>query len=569
MRLFKKFKSLGIIIVIFTLTLILSSCENSLQINGITVNTTINKDGSVKMDEKISFHYSDGKEPITKNIFFPDGSEVKDLVVSDNKGDIYKQVTSYSEGEVSKVYTKTSVDKNLVALEIYSPDEVEDETYDVTYTLANIATKYSDSAQFVWTYVGRSTDVSIGDVAVNINFEEKIDKDAIKVDLNGPLTKTVQVDDSGIKTYVNSFPTDTLYEVSVLFPNNYIENSSKISNDTIKDKVEKIEGQWKDYDNARITNKKIHNNLMIGIFLVSLLFILYFYMRFCRKKARVESFKLYKELPRETSPAVMRKFLSGRIRALDVVATAFDLVRRGHLIYLQDDYVFQGGQPFGGKGISHETFFMKFFLNTIGKKRKLIIREIEINKIDANESTKIQQDYDTWKNKVSSDKDKEFKFKDYSFKPLIIGSIFSITIILTTIISSLILNKFSALIFINIIVAIYIMYFAIIKRKKSIQEEVMRNRCACFKEFLKDKDSLLEELNKDISLAEKYLPYAISLGVHREFIDILKNNIQSKDILGFEKLTYLKLDNEYHFQGVSEVIDIIEKYLNDAFVPKK
>lgn len=85
-----------------------------------------------------------------------------------------------------------------------------------------------------------------------------------------------------------------------------------------------------------------------------------------------------------------------------------------------------------------------------------------------------------------------------------------------------------------------------------------------FKAYLKDKEALLEVLNNDISLAEKYLPYAITLGVHKEFLDILKNNIHNKDIQGFENLTYLKLNDEYYFQGISNVIDIIEGYLNDA-----
>lgn len=280
---FKALRKLAVIVAIFALTMVLSGCD-SLQINNLIVNTTINKDGSVKMEEKISFYFSDGKESISKNIYFPNGSGVKDLSVSDNKGGTYKLVSSISDNETSKVYTKTNTSSNLLTLEIYSPDDVEDETYNVTYTLANIAAKYKDSGHFVWTYVGKSTDVNLKNVSVNINFEENINKDEIQVDLNGPLNKNVQVDNNGIKTSVNNFPTNTLYEVSILFPNSYISQSSKVSEDTIKDKVQAIEDQWKAYDSARITNKKIHNYSMAGILAASILFLIFFYMKFRNSK---------------------------------------------------------------------------------------------------------------------------------------------------------------------------------------------------------------------------------------------------------------------------------------------
>lgn len=559
---FKVLRKLVIIAAIFILSMVLSGCD-SLQINNLIVNTTINKDGSVKMEEKISFHFSDGKESISKNIYFPNGSEVKDLSVSDNKGENYKLVSSISDSEISKVYTKTNTSSNLVTLEIYSPDDVEDETYDVTYTLANIATKYKDSGHFVWTYVGKSTDVSLGNVSVNINFEESINKDEIQVDLNGPLNKNVQVDNNGIKTSVNNFPTDTLYEASILFPNSYISKSSKVSEDTIKDKVQTIEDQWKAYDSARITNKKIHNNSMVGILVASILFLIFFYLKFCRGVLKEEGFKLYKELPMEYSPAVMRRFLNGRIKTIDVAATAFDLVRRGHLKYFQDIYTFKAAKPISSKGRFHEGFFITFFLNTIGKRRSLVVREIETKKINSTEAKKIREDYKGWKRKVDLDVKIGVKAKNSSKKPLIIAIIFSITIILVTLILSLVVHKSSPMILINIIVALYIIYFAIVKGKK-IDEDVLYNRYMGFKAFLKDKDALIEVVHNDISLAEKYLPYAITLGVHKEFLDILKNNIHNKNIQGFENLTYLKLNDEYYFQGVSNVIDIIEGYLNDA-----
>lgn len=564
MNKFRNLKKMGSVIALFILMTILSGCENSLKISNLTVNTTINEDGSVKMEEKIGFHFDDGKEAITKNIYFPDGSEVKDLVVSDTKGYIYKLVSSYAN-ETSKVYTKTSVDKNLIALEIYSPEDVADETYNVTYTLANIATKYKDSGHFVWTYVGKGTDVSLGDVNVNINFQGSFDKSQVQVNLNGPLVKNVQVDNSGIKTSVKNFPTDTLYEVSVLFPNSYISKSNKVSGDTIKDKVETIENKWKVYDDARITNKKIHNYSMIGIFIISILFIIYFYIKFCRKTSKDEGFKLYKDLPSQASPAVVRRLLKCRIRTIDVAATAFDLVRRGHLSYLQDMYTFKSAQPVTNKDNVHEAFFITFFLNTIGKKRSLSIREIETKSFESGEAKKIRENYKGWKRKIDIDLavDKELKLKSSSISPILISVLFSIIMILVTVILSLIVHKLSPMIVINILVQFFIIYFAV-RRSKKFNEESLYDRYMRFKAFLKDKEALLEVLNNDISIAEKYLPYAISLGVYKEFMDILKNNIHSKEILGFDKLTYLKIDDEYYFEGISKVIDIIEGYLNKA-----
>ncbi|MHC1682242.1 MAG: DUF2207 domain-containing protein [Clostridiaceae bacterium] len=565
MRVHNKFKKLILMIAILTLTIILSGCESSLKINRITINTTINKDGSVKMEESINFHYSEGKEPITKNIYFPDGSEVKNLVVSDSNGSEYKQVTNLNTStETSKVYTKITGNKNLIILEIYSPDNVEDETYNVTYTLANIATKYSDSGHFVWTYVGKSTDVNIGKVAVNVKFESEFDKGKVQVDLNGPLEKNVQVDGSGISTYVNNFPTNTLYEISVLFPNDYIAKSTKTSSETIKDKVATTEAEWAAYDNARSTNIKIYKYSMIGIFILLILFSVYFYYKYCRKGFTLDGFKIYKELPIETSPVLIKRFLNAKIGAVDVVATALDLLRRGYIEYSPYSSVFAGRKHLDGKIKSHERVFMNLFLNTLGKNRKFVVKDIETKKIDSVEAKKIQVDYTTWKRYIDSDKEKEFAFKNNNLNGLAKGFVFSSIVTLAIIILSIALKKFTLLTGVNIIVIVFLLYLIIFKRKKSSEEDFFYNKFMGFKEFLRDRESLVEVMSRDISLAEKYLPYAIALGVHKEFLDILENNINSKNINGFEKLKYMNFNDQFYFQGISKIIDEIEAYLKKA-----
>lgn len=192
---------------------------------------------------------------------------------------------------------------------------MERKRYEISYTIEDAMTNYSDCAEFYWQFLGEDFGISADRIKGKITLPEGIDKkEEIRAwghlpSLSGNIkienTNTVSFD---VKNYVRNQP----LEVRLLLPSGVVKTAtSKTKNDAKREDILKEEGEYaKSANQQRIENKAI--SAVIAFILFA---IVYFEVKTLRKYSRMTKeyrskkfkpeidYEYFREIPTEnTSP---------------------------------------------------------------------------------------------------------------------------------------------------------------------------------------------------------------------------------------------------------------------------
>ena len=308
----------------------------SFRIEKLDIEANLQKDGSMVVSEAVTYDIDE----INGVYFDIDAKGFGELeyiqVFEDDSTGGFKEVDS-SNYEVS-------VNDELYRIKLYSKNHNNRRTFKFVYKLPEAITVYDDVAQFNRKMVGKEWQQGINYITakVIIPVSASYDNSNILVFGHGPLTGEVDKEGNTVVYRLNNYyPGDFLEAHILMEPEIFSEyNKSKIVHKDMKQELLDMEAKLADEANAerdkarRQPNKfrKLFENqgLMLGV-LGSIWGVLMFYIYgIYRRRNRVKNSvgKYLRELPDDSSPALVGSFMTDSISGNEILATIVDLIRR-------------------------------------------------------------------------------------------------------------------------------------------------------------------------------------------------------------------------------------------------
>jgi len=308
----------------------------SFRIEKLDIEANLQKDGSMVVSEAVTYDIDE----INGVYFDIDAKGFGELqyiqVFEDDSTGGFKEVDT-SNYEVS-------VNDDLYRIKLYSKNHNNRRTFKFVYKLPEAITVYDDVAQFNRKMVGQEWQQGINYITakVIIPVSASYDNSNILVFGHGPLTGEVDKEGNTVIYKLNNYyPGDFLEAHILMEPEIFSEyNKSKIVHKDMKQKLLDMEAKLADEANAErdkairqqeMINKVFEKPGLIFGVLSSIWGALMYYIHviFKRKnKVKNSVGKYLRELPDNSSPALVGGFMTNSINDNEILATILDLVRR-------------------------------------------------------------------------------------------------------------------------------------------------------------------------------------------------------------------------------------------------
>lgn len=565
----RKFFVLMYIVIFFASIILSSNFSLGSTANYYYIDVDVNDDGSITVREEYSLkgeyngsykdlNYIGSHKPFTgdKDSFegsdIYNGTSIIEPIVYDilnhkinNK---FELVSSAQNGDYG-VYTLHSLpDVGGVKVRIYNPSTYNTD-FLIEYTVNDVVILHSDVAEIGWNFFGPDYEESIKELIITFNLPKE--NNSLKAFTHGPAGGNIEiVNNHTVVVNYNSLPKGTPIDVRLVFDKEVIPKGTKVSNVVALDKILEVE-----QDRMNIRNKEIRDYYFLSIlnvlWLISLIVTLIkVYIKHDKEKTPTFKEKYFREFPGNYGPETLDYLLNKNITPNGLSASILELIRRKHLKVEEgkrkNDYKLILNVTDENDLTKSEKYLIDWFIKNIGNGKEVALREIQRLSGTQSEALKIVKSYEKWKNIViESNQDNEF-FEDNT--KVKVRTILYIVITSIMVIILNVLKNYNFLVtFIVILGAIFsTIYLAIFKtRTENGNEDYVRWQA--FKRFLNDFGNFENKDLPEIVLWEKYLVFAVVLGVAKKLEKVMKIKLEnmyvSPDILN--NYTFF-----YHHSGV-------------------
>ena len=518
-------------IFLFFLISIVSFAANY-RIEKLDIEANLQKDGSMVVSEAVTYDI-DEINGVYFDIDAKGFGELEDLQVFEDD----PNTSSFKEVDTSNY--EVSVSDELYRIKLYSKNQNNIRTFKFVYKLPEAITVYDDVAQFNRKMVGKEWQQGIKYITakVIVPVPTGYDNSNILVFGHGPLTGEVDKEGNTVVYRLNNYyPGDFLEAHILMEPEIFSEyNKSKIVHKDMKQELLDMEAKLADEANAerdkarRQPNKfrKLFENqgLMLGV-LGSIWGVLMFYIYgIYRRRNRVKNSvgKYLRELPDDSSPALVGSFMTDSISGNEILATIVDLVRR--------------------KILTLETSEEKSIITLVGNTEKLsaqerVIVDIYINDFGDGKSLDLKsfgffqkvpmstaRKFEKWKTIIQSEMNrKDLVFEGFKgmgknlFYKSLCGIILGIKFF-----GNILEKAMESKMFLIIIIMGVILFISLTKARYPRKELAeAKDKWQAFKNFLSDYSQLEEAKITSVHLWEQYFVYAVALGVSEKVVKAYK-----------------------------------------------
>ena len=514
-------------IFLFFLISIVSFAANY-RIEKLDIEANLQKDGSMVVSEAVTYDI-DEINGVYFDIDAKGFGELEDLQVFEDD----PNTSSFKEVDTSNY--EVSVSDELYRIKLYSKNQNNIRTFKFVYKLPEAITVYDDVAQFNRKMVGQEWQQGIKYITAKVIVPVPTDYDNsnILVFGHGPLTGEVDREENTVVYKLDDYyPGDFLEAHILMEPEIFSEyNKSKIVHKDMKQELLDMEAKLADEANAerdkarRQPNKfrKLFENqgLMLGV-LGSIWGVLMFYIYgIYRRRNRVKNSvgKYLRELPDDSSPALVGSFMTDSISGNEILATIVDLIRR--------------------KILRLETSEEKSIITLVGNTEKLsaqerVIVDIYINDFGDGKSLDLKsfgffqkvpmsvaRKFEKWRAMVQS----EMNRKNLTYQGLgCLGVIFFAFFPMIFTFAGLVIGMITGNKMFLLIVVMGIILFVSGAKARYPRKELAeaKDKWQAFKNFLSDYSQLEEAKITSVHLWEQYFVYAVALGVSEKVVKAYK-----------------------------------------------
>ena len=558
-------------IFLFFLISIVSFAANY-RIEKLDIEANLQKDGSMVVSEAVTYDI-DEINGVYFDIDAKGFGELEDLQVFEDE----PNTSSFKEVDASNY--EVSVSDELYRIKLYSKNQNNIRTFKFVYKLPEAIKVYDDVVQFNRKMVGQEWQQGIKYITAKVIVPVPTDYDNsnILVFGHGPLTGEVdKVENTVVYKLDDYYPGDFLEAHILMEPEIFSEyNKSKIVHKDMKQELLDMEAKLADEANAerdkarRQPNKfrKLFENqgLMLGV-LGSIWGALMFYIHgIFRKKNRVKNSvgKYLRELPDDSSPALVGSFMTDSISGNEILATIVDLVRR--------------------KILTLETSEEKSIITLVGNTEKLsaqerVIVDIYINDFGDGKSLDLKsfgffqkvpmstaRKFEKWKTIIQSEMNrKDLVFEGFKgmgknlFYKSLCGIILGIKFF-----GNILEKAMESKMFLIIIIMGVILFISLTKARYPRKELAeAKDKWQAFKNFLSDYSQLEEAKITSVHLWEQYFVYAVALGVSEKVVKAYKKALDMgviNDVQGVNSLAYSPIFNPMFSRSFSNLNGMVSR----------
>ena len=558
-------------IFLFFLISIVSFAANY-RIEKLDIEANLQKDGSMVVSEAVTYDI-DEINGVYFDIDAKGFGELEDLQVFEDD----PKTSSFKEVDTSNY--EVSVSDELYRIKLYSKNQNNIRTFKFVYKLPEAVKVYDDVAQFNRKMVGQEWQQGIKYITAKVIVPVPTDYDNsnILVFGHGPLTGEVDREENTVVYKLDDYyPGDFLEAHILMEPEIFSEyNKSKIVHKDMKQELLDMEAKLADEANAE-RDKAIRKQEMIdkvfekpglifGVF-SSIWGVLMFYIYgIYRRRNRVKNSvgKYLRELPDDSSPALVGSFMTDSISGNEILATIVDLVRR--------------------KILTLETSEEKSIITLVGNTEKLsaqerVIVDIYINDFGDGKSLDLKsfgffqkvpmstaRKFEKWKTIIQSEMNrKDLVFEGFKgmgknlFYKSLCGIILGIKFF-----GNILEKAMESKMFLIIIIMGVILLISLTKARYPRKELAeAKDKWQAFKNFLSDYSQLEEAKITSVHLWEQYFVYAVALGVSEKVVKAYKKALDMgviNDVQGVNSLAYSPIFNPMFSRSFSNLNGMVSR----------
>ena len=539
----------------------------SFRIEKLDIEANLQKDGSMVVSEAVTYDIDE----INGVYFDIDAKGFGELqyiqVFEDDSTGGFKEVDS-SNYEVS-------VSDELYRIKLYSKNHNNRRTFKFVYKLPEAITVYDDVAQFNRKMVGQEWQQGINYITakVIIPVSSSYDNSNILVFGHGPLTGEVDKEGNTVVYKLNNYyPGDFLEAHILMEPEIFSEyNKSKIVHKDMKQKLLDMEAKLADEANAErdkairqqeMINKVFEKPGLIFGVLSSIWGALMYYIHviFKRKnKVKNSVGKYLRELPDNSSPALVGGFMTNSINDNEILATIVDLVRRKVLTLENSDknsIIMLTGST---ENLSaQEKAIVDIYINDFGDGKSLDLKSFGFfQKVPMSVARKFEK----WRAMVQSEMDR----KNLTYQGLgCLGVIFFAFFPMIFTFAGLVIGMITGNKMFLLIVVMGIILFVSGAKARYPRKELAeaKDKWQAFKNFLSDYSQLEEAKITSVHLWEQYFVYAVALGVSEKVVKAYKKALDMgviNDVQGVNSLAYSPIFNPMFSRSFSNLNGMVSR----------
>ena len=539
----------------------------SFRIEKLDIEANLQKDGSMVVSEAVTYDIDE----INGVYFDIDAKGFGELeyiqVFEDDSTGGFKEVDS-SNYEVS-------VSDELYRIKLYSKNHNNRRTFKFVYKLPEAITVYDDVAQFNRKMVGQEWQQGINYITakVIIPVSASYDNSNILVFGHGPLTGEVDKEGNTVVYKLNNYyPGDFLEAHILMEPEIFSEyNKSKIVHKDMKQKLLDMEAKLADEANAErdkairqqeMINKVFEKPGLIFGVLSSIWGALMYYIHviFKRKnKVKNSVGKYLRELPDNSSPALVGGFMTNSINDNEILATIVDLVRRKVLTLENSDknsiIILTGSTE---NLSAQEKDIVDIYINDFGDGKSLDLKSFGFfQKVPMSVARKFEK----WRALIQS----EMNRKNLTYQGLgCLGVIFFAFFPMIFTFAGLVIGMITGNKMFLLIVVMGIILFVSGAKARYPRKELAeaKDKWQAFKNFLSDYSQLEEAKITSVHLWEQYFVYAVALGVSDKVVKAYKKALDMgviNDVQGVNSLAYSPIFNPMFSRSFSNLNGMVSR----------
>ena len=514
-------------IFLFFLISIVSFAANY-RIEKLDIEANLQKDGSMVVSEAVTYDI-DEINGVYFDIDAKGFGELEDLQVFEDE----PNTSSFKEVDTSNY--EVSVSDELYRIKLYSKNQNNIRTFKFVYKLPEAITVYDDVAQFNRKMVGQEWQQGINYITakVIIPVSASYDNSNILVFGHGPLTGEVDKEGNTVIYKLNNYyPGDFLEAHILMEPEIFSEyNKSKIVHKDMKQKLLDMEAKLSEEANTErdkaSSQQKISKKqgVILGV-LGSIWGVLMFYIYgIYRRRNRVKNSvgKYLRELPDDSSPALVGSFMTDSISGNEILATIVDLIRR-KILRLETSEEKSIITLVGNteKLSAQERVIVDIYINDFGDGKSLDLKSFGFfQKVPMSTARKFEK----WKTIIQSEMNrKDLVFEGFKgmgknlFYKFLGGIILGIKFF-----GNILEKAMESKMFLIIIIMGVILLISLTKARYPRKELAeAKDKWQAFKNFLSDYSQLEEAKITSVHLWEQYFVYAVALGVSEKVVKAYK-----------------------------------------------
>ena len=539
----------------------------SFRIEKLDIEANLQKDGSMVVSEAVTYDIDE----INGVYFDIDAKGFGELeyiqVFEDDSTGGFKEVDS-SNYEVS-------VSDELYRIKLYSKNHNNRRTFKFVYKLPEAITVYDDVAQFNRKMVGKEWQQGINYITAKVIIPVPVsyDNSNILVFGHGPLTGEVDKEGNTVVYRLNNYyPGDFLEAHILMEPEIFSEyNKSKIVHKDMKQKLLDMEAKLADEANAErdkairqqeMINKVFEKPGLIFGVLSSIWGALMYYIHviFKRKnKVKNSVGKYLRELPDNSSPALVGGFMTNSINDNEILATIVDLVRRKVLTLENSDknsiIILTGSTE---NLSAQEKAIVDIYINDFGDGKSLDLKSFGFfQKVPMSVARKFEK----WRALIQS----EMNRKNLTYQGLgCLGVIFFAFFPMIFTFAGLVIGMITGNKMFLLIVVMGIILFVSGAKARYPRKELAeaKDKWQAFKNFLSDYSQLEEAKITSVHLWEQYFVYAVALGVSEKVVKAYKKALDMgviNDVQGVNSLAYSPIFNPMFSRSFSNLNGMVSR----------